>query len=120
MKTLSDSAPWATIMTAGLVLIAAVAGAGVVIWGDPGALSFQEYLDMLKNFAIAVGVLGIGRGIVSYGRNTATATMLSDESLTTSGPLEDAWREEDWPSEEGTVAGGTRPRSADQPQIIDG
>jgi hypothetical protein len=120
MKILNDSVPWATLMTAGLVLIAAVAGAGVVIWGEDGALSFQQYLDLLKNFAIAVGVLGIGRGIVSYGKNTAAAKMLTDESLVSSGPIEDAWREDDWPVDEGTVTGGTRPRPVEQPQIIDG
>jgi hypothetical protein len=120
MKVLNDSIPWATLMTVLLVLIAAVAGAGVVIWGDPGALSFEKYLDLLKNFAIAVGVLGIGRGITSFGKTTAAAKMLSDESLVSSGPIEDAWREEDWPADEGTVVGGTRPRPADQPQIIDG
>jgi hypothetical protein len=120
MKILNDSVPWATIMTAGLVLIAAAAGAGVVIWGDPGALSFEQYLDLLKNFAIAVGILGIGRGIVSYGKNAAAAKTLSDESLIESGPIEDAWRNEDWPAEEGPVAGGTQPRAEGQPQIIEG
>jgi hypothetical protein len=116
MKKLSDSVPWATIMTAGLVLIAAVAGAGVVIWGDPGALSFEEYLDLLKNFAIAVGVLGIGRGIVSFGKSSAVAKGLSDESLLTSGPIEDAWRNEDWPTEEGPVATPTNRTRVDLPE----
>jgi hypothetical protein len=80
MKFLNDSMPWATIMTAILVSIAAIAGAVVVI-RNPDSLSFQQYLDILKSFAIAVGIVGIGRGIASYGKQTAAATMLSDQNL---------------------------------------
>jgi hypothetical protein len=80
MKFLNDSMPWATIMTAILVAIAAIAGAVVVI-RNPDSLSFQQYLDILKSFAIAVGIVGIGRGIASYGKQTAAATMLSDPNL---------------------------------------
>ena len=80
MKFLNDSMPWATIMTAILVAIAAIAGAVVVI-RNPDSLSFQQYLDILKSFAIAVGIVGIGRGIASYGKQTAAATMLSDQNL---------------------------------------
>ncbi len=80
MKFLNDSMPWATIMTAILVSIAAIAGAVVVI-RNPNSLSFQQYLDILKSFAIAVGIVGIGRGIASYGKQTAAATMLSDPNL---------------------------------------
>jgi hypothetical protein len=80
MKFLNDSLPWATIMMAVLVAIAAIAGAVVVIT-NPGSLSFQEYLDVLKNFAIAVGIVGIGRGIASAGKQTAAATLLKDDTL---------------------------------------
>ena len=80
MKFLNDSMPWATIMTAILVAIAAIAGAVVVIH-NPNSLSFQQYLDILKNFAIAVGIVGIGRGIASYGKQNAAATLLKDQSL---------------------------------------
>jgi hypothetical protein len=80
VKFLNDSMPWATIMTAILVAIAAIAGAVVVI-RNPDSLSFQQYLDILKNFALAVGVVGIGRGIASFGKQTAAATLLKDQSL---------------------------------------
>jgi hypothetical protein len=80
MKFLNDSMPWATIMTAILVSIAAIAGAVVVI-RNPDSLSFQQYLDILKSFAIAVGIVGIGRGIASYGKQSAAATMLADPNL---------------------------------------
>jgi hypothetical protein len=80
VKFLNDSMPWATIMTAVLVAFAAVAGAVVVI-RNPNSLSFQQYLDILKNFALAVGVVGIGRGIASFGKQTAAATLLKDQSL---------------------------------------
>ena len=80
MKFLNDSLPWATIMIAVLVAIAAIAGAVVVVT-NPNSLSFQEYLDILKNFAIAVGIVGIGRGIASAGKQTAAATLLKDNTL---------------------------------------
>lgn len=60
---LNKSIPWATILLLVLVLIAALVGGGVVIWGRPGALSFENYLGDLKDFAFAVGLLGVGRGI---------------------------------------------------------
>ncbi len=69
---ISDSIPWATLMIGILVGIAAIAG-GVVVIVNSDALSFQQYLDLLKNFAIAVGILGVGRGIVSHGKSTAEA-----------------------------------------------
>lgn len=61
---LSDALPWATIFACGLTVIYAVTGAIVVVWGDPGALSFAEYGERLRDFAIAIGLLGIGRGIL--------------------------------------------------------
>jgi hypothetical protein len=91
MKFLSDTKPWATILTVVLVAIAAIAG-GVVVIVNSEALSFAQYLDQLKTFALAVGLLGVGRGIVSYGRSTAEAASLSDNSLIGSGPPSDDWR----------------------------
>lgn len=80
MKFLNDSMPWATIMMAVLVGIAAIAGAVIVIV-HPSSLDFQQYLDILKNFAIAVGIVGVGRGIASYGKQTKSAALLGDASL---------------------------------------
>ena len=80
MKFLNDSMPWATIMMAVLVGIAAIAGAVVVIV-HPSSLQFQQYLDILKNFAIAVGIVGVGRGIASYGKQTKSAALLGDAGL---------------------------------------
>lgn len=57
--------PWATVVLVALVVIAALVGGGVVIWGEPGALTFKQYLDDLEKFAIAVGILSIGRGVRS-------------------------------------------------------
>lgn len=60
---LNKSIPWATVMIVVLVSVAALVGGAVVIWGPDGALSFQDYLDLLQKFAIAAGILGIGRGV---------------------------------------------------------
>jgi hypothetical protein len=80
VKFLNDSMPWATIMLAILVGVAAIAGAVVVIVHGE-ALSFQQYLDILKNFAVAVGIVGVGRGISSYGKQVKSAALLNDTSL---------------------------------------
>ena len=64
-KLLSDALPWATIFLCALTLIYAIVGGAVVIWGDPGALSFDQYGKYLLGFAGALGVLGVGRGIAS-------------------------------------------------------
>ena len=53
-----------TITMIGLVSIGAIVGGAVVIWGNPGTLSFGEYLDDLKNFAYAVAGIGGARAIV--------------------------------------------------------
>ena len=62
---LSDALPWATIFACGLTAVYAVVGGALVIWGDPGALSFDQYGDTLVKFAGAIGLLGIGRGIAA-------------------------------------------------------
>lgn len=64
-KLLSNALPWATIGLFVLTGLYALTGAAVVLWGDPGALSFNEYGDKLVWFAGAFGVLGVGRGIAA-------------------------------------------------------
>ena len=60
--------PWATATMVVLVFIAAVVGGAVVIWGPSGALTFAQYLNALRDFAIAVGILAVGRGIRASGK----------------------------------------------------
>lgn len=62
---MKEEFPWATVCMVILLLIAAVVGGAVVIWGDNGALSFEQYLNDLGRFAIGLGLLGIGRGVSS-------------------------------------------------------
>jgi hypothetical protein len=57
--------PWATITAVGLTLIVGLTGAIVVIWGDPGALSFEDYMSNMTKFVGGIGLLAIGRGIRS-------------------------------------------------------
>ncbi len=64
-KLFSDALPWATIFLCAITALYAVIGGAIVIWGDPGALSFNEYGDKLVWFAGALGILGIGRGVAS-------------------------------------------------------
>lgn len=60
---MKEEFPWATFCVVVLTFIVAAVGGAVVIWGEPGALSFAEYARLLARFAIALGVLSIGRGI---------------------------------------------------------
>jgi heme A synthase len=55
--------PWSTACIVILTILAALVGGAVVIWGEPGALSFEDYLKSMAMFAGALGLLGIGRGI---------------------------------------------------------
>lgn len=52
--------PWATFCVVVLTLMAAVVGGIVVILGN---LSFSDYLNQLSRFVLAVGLIGIGRGL---------------------------------------------------------
>lgn len=62
--------PWATACIVALTVIAAVAGAAVVVFGDPGALPFDQYLKYMAGYAAALGLLGIGRGIRAHAKMT--------------------------------------------------
>lgn len=64
--------PWATAMTVIVTVIVALVGGGVVLWGDPGALSFEKYVEILTGLGVANGVLGVGRGIRANGKFNAT------------------------------------------------
>lgn len=57
--------PWATVLTALATLVVVIVGGVVVIFGEPGALSFQDYVKDLTGLGVANGLLGIGRGIRS-------------------------------------------------------
>src|SRR4051812_28224897 len=82
MHVFNENFSWATFTTLMLVVIAAIVGGVVVIWGHDGALSFNQYLDALKGFAIAVGLLGIGRGVKAGIENGAAfSAPLSDRDL---------------------------------------
>lgn len=63
--SLSNATPWVTIFLCSITVVYALIGGAVVIWGHPGALSFDEYTKFLIGFAGALGLLGIGRGISS-------------------------------------------------------
>lgn len=60
---LDNSTPWATIGVWVLTLVVALVGGAVVIWGR--GLDFKTYVEVLGGFAVAHGLLGIGRGINS-------------------------------------------------------
>lgn len=57
----------ATVLTVLLVLIAAIGGIVLVVMGD---LSFESWIETMTGFAVATGLLGIGRGIARGGPGT--------------------------------------------------
>lgn len=59
-----DLSKWGpmTVALVVIVVIAVGAGGGVVIT-HPETLTFQQYLDDLKAFALAVAGLGVARGV---------------------------------------------------------
>lgn len=61
--------PWMTISMLIIGAMIVLVGGVVVIMGN---MTFDEYLDHLKEFAIAVGLLGVGRGIASNRKNAPT------------------------------------------------
>jgi hypothetical protein len=63
-----------TVLIVAVVLIAVVAG-GVVCIAQPDTLSFPQYLDDLKAFAIATGVLSVGRGLYLGGVPLTSASV---------------------------------------------
>lgn len=66
----SNEFPWATVTIVALSVVAGLAGAAVVIWGNPGTLSFAEYLKYMGEYAGGLGLLGIGRGIRAHAKVT--------------------------------------------------
>lgn len=57
----------ATILTVLLVLTAAIGGMVLVVMGD---LSFESWIENMTGFAVAVGLLSVGRGIARGGPGT--------------------------------------------------
>jgi hypothetical protein len=61
-----------TVLMVAIVVVVAVAGAAVAVV-NPDALTFAQYLDDMEKFAIALGILGVGRGIHLAGRDVVAA-----------------------------------------------
>jgi hypothetical protein len=88
-----------------LTLIVAVVGGAVVIWGDPGALSFKDYATILAGFAAGHGLLGIGRGIKAGAENSAALRVpMTDGEL-----LRDMPEEPDGDGSEANARSAPRP-----------
>ena len=52
----------ATISVVAIFAIVAIIGGIVVIVGN---MTFEEYLDNLVKLAVGIGILGVGRGVMS-------------------------------------------------------
>ena len=75
MRELLEKSP-VTVVLLALTVLAAVAG-GVVTVVEPDTLSFAEYLDRLEKFALALGILGVGRGIRAAGERVVQGQTLA-------------------------------------------
>lgn len=61
-----DKLPWATIFAGIVLVLVAVVGGVIVIFGDD-ALSFDTYVKALSDLAIGLGLVAVGRGITKAG-----------------------------------------------------
>lgn len=66
---LNDSFPWMTFAILIIAIIVVIIGGIAVITNN---LQFQTYLDDLEKFAVGVGLVGIGRGVLKNGIPTST------------------------------------------------
>lgn len=57
----------ATFLTVALIMVAAIGGLVQVITGD---LGYQAWIDSMQAFALAGGVLAVGRGVAMGGPGT--------------------------------------------------
>lgn len=73
-----DMKPVTTALMVLLALIVVGAGAVVTVT-NPDTYPFRAYLDDLKTFAVGVGALGIGRGILSGLSNLGIGVHLPSE-----------------------------------------
>lgn len=64
----SNTLPWATIGLYALTMFYAVIGGIEVLRGQ---LDFEKYGTLLAGFAVAFGVLGVGRGIAASNKSPA-------------------------------------------------
>ena len=60
-----DKLPWTTIFAGIIVVIVAVVGGGVLLFGE--GLTFEGYVKMLSDVAVGVGLVAVGRGINKAG-----------------------------------------------------
>jgi hypothetical protein len=59
--------PWATVFGGLIVFVAAIVGGVVVIVGS-SSLNFAGYIDSLSKLAVGVGLVAVGRGVHSAGK----------------------------------------------------
>lgn len=62
LKDWVNENPMTTLMYIVFVLVAVVGGA-LVLFDSAGTLSYEDYLDNLTKFALAIGILGAGKAI---------------------------------------------------------
>lgn len=66
-----------TVLLVILTVLVAIVG-GLITIIQPETLSFEELLNDLQKFALALGVLGVGRGIKAAGDQRALKADLYD------------------------------------------
>jgi hypothetical protein len=75
-----------------LVAIAALVG-GVVTIVNPDTLNFEDYLDDLGKFAVALGVYAVGKGVLHGGASIADAVQDPPLPLDVPPPVSEAQAE---------------------------
>jgi hypothetical protein len=117
MKVFDKWGP-ATVLVVGLVLIAAAGGAVAVAVGK---YSYPQYLDDLKTFAIASGLLGVGRGVMTGLRDAGNAITLPGVGGLPHDSLDEvAQMVQERMGKKQLAEGGVFTRSADVPPLLAG
>lgn len=82
LDKLDEWGPMTVLMITVAVIAMGVGGAVVIV--NPDTLTFQQYLDDLKTFAIAAAGLAGARGILGAGKHIADANVQSAAIATSS------------------------------------
>ncbi len=76
-----------TLIIGVVFVIVTIVGGVLVIFGEAGTLSFEDYLDKLVTFALAAGILGAGKAIKKGLGAQDTPSMLGDEAEIEAGAI---------------------------------
>jgi hypothetical protein len=113
---LNDWGPMTVLMIVVAVIAMGIGGAVVVV--NPDTLTFQQYLDDLKTFALAVAGLAGARGILGAGRSVAESNVQKATLATPAYPTPPGLVHDDVPPDEYPFADVGEDLPSDEEELI--